>query len=134
MTGPIIAGKGRQPDPLVVGKGKGGPTASSQSQSDDAEHQSKRKKLESGTDSDEDDLLGQFDPASLVKSKEGTFSAPSMMKKYLNKHMKCCLSKEERDAILKEHPKPDLHSCSPPKVDKYISDFLGKRLCDVCMF
>ena len=104
--------------------------SNSRSQSDDMEHQSKRKRLESETDSDQDDQLGltQFDPASLVKSKEGTFSAPSMMKKYLDKHMKRCLSKEERDAMFKEHPKPDLHSCNPPKVDKYISEFLGKRL------
>ena len=58
----------------------------------------------------EDELLGQFDPASLVKSKEGTFSVPSTMKKYLNKHMKRCLSKEEREAIFKEHPKPDLYN------------------------
>lgn len=107
---------------------KGGPTSSSLSQSDDTEYQLKRRKVESGTDSDQDELSGQFDPASLVKSKEGTFSAPSIMKKYLNKHMKRCLSKEECEAIFKEHPKPDLHSCSPPKVDKYISDFLGKRL------
>ena len=111
---------------------KGGPTSSSRSQSDCLEHQPKRQRLdsESETDSDQDDQSGltEFDPASLVKSKEGTFSVPSVMKKYLNKHMKRCLSKEEREAIFKEHPKPDLHSCSPPKVDKYISEFLGKRL------
>ena len=129
--GPASSGKG-SPRPSRKRKrstaSKGGPTSSSLSQSDDTEYQSKRKKLESETDSDEDELLGQFDPASLVKSKEGTFSVPSTMKKYLNKHMKRCLSKEEREALFKEHPKPDLHSCSPPKVDKYISDFLGKRL------
>ena len=51
-----------------------------------------------------------------------------MMKKYLDKHMKRCLSKEERDAMFKEHPKPDLQSCNPPKVDKYISEFLGETL------
>ena len=42
--------------------------------------------------------------------------------------MKRCLSKEERDAMFKEHPKPHLQSCNPPKVDKYISELLGKRL------
>ena len=47
------------------------------------------------------------------------------MKKYLDKHMKRCLSKEEREAMFKE---PDLQSCNPPKVDKYMSEFLGKRL------
>ena len=129
--GPASSGKGSQRPSRKRKRStasKGGPTSSSLSQSDDTEYQSKRKKLESETDSDEDELLGQFDPASLVKSKEGTFSVPSTMKKYLNKHMKRCLSKEEREALFKEHPKPDLHSCSPPKVDKYMSDFLGKRL------
>lgn len=51
-----------------------------------------------------------------------------MMKKYLDKYMKRCLSKEERDAMFEEHPKPDLQSCNPPRVDRYISEFLRKRL------
>ena len=50
------------------------------------------------------------------------------MKKYLDKYMKRCLSKEERDAMFEEHPKPDLQSCNPPRVDRYISEFLRKRL------
>ena len=108
-------------------KRKRSPASQSSSRSDDTDHRSKRKKQESETNSDQDDQLG-FDPASLVKSKEGTFLAPPMMKKYLDKHMKRCLSKEERDAMFKEHPKPDLQSCNPPKVDKYISEILGKRL------
>ena len=99
--GPADSGKG-SPRPSRKRKrstaSKGGPTSSSLSQSDDTEYQSKRNKLELGTYSDEDELLGQFDPASLVKSKEGTFSVPSTIKEYLNKHMKHCLSKEEREA------------------------------------
>ena len=63
-----------------------------------------------------------------MDAKEGTFKAPTAMRKYLNKHMKRCLSKEEWDAQYKEHPCPDLVSCTPPKVDKYMVDFLGKRL------
>ena len=47
---------------------KGGPNSSSQSQSDDTEYQSKPKKLESGTDRDEDDLSDKFDLASSVTS------------------------------------------------------------------
>ena len=39
-----------------------------------------------------------------------------------------CLTKEERDALFKEHRRPDLDSSTPPKVDRYIADFLGKRL------
>lgn len=72
--------------------------------------------------------LTDFDPADLVKAKEGTFDTPDTMKKYLEKHLRRCLSKEERDALFKEHPKPNLAVCAPPKVDKFISDFLGKRL------
>ena len=72
--------------------------------------------------------LVYFDSASLVSTKEGTFKAPSDMKKYLEKHMKRCVSKEERNALYKKHPRPDLASLVPPKVDKYMSDFLGKRL------
>ena len=50
------------------------------------------------------------------------------MQQYLNKHMKRCLTKEEREALFKEHPRPDLDTCVPPKVDKYMSEFLGKCL------
>lgn len=41
--------------------------------------------------------------------------------------MKRCLSKEESEALFKEHPRPDLLSCSPLKFDKYMSEF-GKCL------
>ena len=71
--------------------------------------------------------LSYFDPASLVKAKEGTFKAPKTMQRYLGKHLKRCLSKEEREALFKEHPRPDVDACVPPKVDKYLFDFLGKR-------
>ena len=50
------------------------------------------------------------------------------MQQYLNKHMKRCLTKEEREALFKEYPKPDLDTCVPPKVDKYMSEFLGKHM------
>ena len=63
-----------------------------------------------------------------MKSKEGTFSTPRPMQKYLEKHLTKCLSKEEREALFKENPKPDLPVCSPPKIDKFITDFLGKKL------
>ena len=41
--------------------------------------------------------------------------------------MKRCLSKE-CEALFREHPRPDLEPCSPPEVDKYMSEFLGKSL------
>ena len=50
------------------------------------------------------------------------------MKSYLDKHMKRCLTKEEREALFKEHPRPNLDSCVPPKIDKYMSEFLGKHV------
>ena len=42
-------------------------------------------------------------------------------------HLQKCLSKEEREALFKEHPHPDIDVGAPPKVDKYVADFLGKR-------
>ena len=78
-------------------------------------------------ESEPEEGLANFDPSSLVKTKEGTFRAPQAIEKYLNKHLKRCLSKEEREAIFKEHPKPDLDSSVPPKADRYMIDFLGKH-------
>jgi len=69
-----------------------------------------------------------FDPASLVKSSEGTFEAPGVIRSYVDKHFRRCLSKEEREALFREHPKPDAESCSVPQVDKFITDFLGKNM------
>lgn len=63
-----------------------------------------------------------------MEAKEGTSKVPRIMQKYLDRHMKRCLTKEERDALFKEHPRPDLASCMPPRVDKYMIDFLGKRM------
>ena len=63
-----------------------------------------------------------------MKAREGTFNPPTQMGECLNKHLKRCLRKEEREALCKEHPRPDLHSCTPPKADKYMMEFLGKRV------
>ena len=75
-----------------------------------------------------EDSLPCFEPAALVSAKEGTFKVPQSMQRYLDKHLKRCLTKEEVDAVFKEHPRPDLSSCLAPAVDKYMRDFLGKRL------
>lgn len=48
------------------------------------------------------------------------------MERYLDKHMRRFLAKEEREALFKEHPRPDIDACLPPKVDQYLTDFLGK--------
>ena len=79
------------------------------------------------TDYSDEESLPCFYPATLVEAKEGTVKVPCTMQQYLDKHMKRCLTEEERDALFKEHP-PDLVSCVPPKIDKYMTDFLGKRL------
>ena len=71
--------------------------------------------------------LSYFDPASLVKNREGTFKPPKAMEHYLGKHLRRCLTKEEREALFKEHPLPDIDACIPPRIDKYVSEFLGKR-------
>ena len=76
----------------------------------------------------EEDFLPCFDPAALVEAKEGTVKVPRAMQRYLEKHMKHCLTKEDRDALFKEHHHPDLTSCVPPKIEKYMLDFLGKQL------
>jgi len=72
-------------------------------------------------------LDAPFDPASLVRGKDGTFTPKFQIESYSNEHLKRCLTKEERDALFREHPRPNLDSCVPPKVDKYIVEFLGKR-------
>ena len=69
-----------------------------------------------------------FDPASLVQSRESTFTPPDQIVKYLQKNFKHCLSKQEREALFKEHRRPDTAVCVVPRVDKYITDFLGRRM------
>ena len=44
-------------------------------------------------------MLENFEPSSLVKAKDGTFQTPKSMRKYLEKHLRRCLSKEEREAL-----------------------------------
>ena len=46
----------------------------------------------------------------------------------LGRHLKHCLTKEQREALFKKHPRPDLEVTLAPRVDKYVSDFLGKKL------
>ena len=42
--------------------------------------------------------------------------------------VKGCLTKEKREALFKEHTRPDLDFCVPPKIGKYMSEFLRKRM------
>ena len=34
---------------------------------------------------------------------------------------------EEREALFKERPRPDTEVCTVPKVDKYMTEYLGKQ-------
>ena len=58
--------------------------------------------------SDSSSDLSYFDPGSLVKNKEGTFKPSKSMERYLQKHFRRCISKEEWDAVIKEHPSQTL--------------------------
>ena len=67
------------------------------------------------SDSSIGELITPFDPASLVKSKEGTFKAPAGMTKFMRKHFKRCMPKEQGEAFFKEHPRPDVEGMYPTK-------------------
>ena len=52
---------------------------------------------------------------------------PRSIQKYLDKHLRHCLTKEEREVLFKEHPRPDLDTSLAPKADRYMSVFLGNK-------
>ena len=52
---------------------------------------------------------------------------PRSIQKYLDKYLRHCLTKEEREALFREHRRPDLDTTLAPKADRYISDFLSKK-------
>lgn len=60
------------------------------------------------------ELITPSDPASLVKNKEETFRA-SGMTKFMRKPYKKRKSKEEWEALFKEHPRPDVDAYTSPK-------------------
>ena len=91
--------------------------------------QQKRQRLDTNgsldnSDTEAEDFIN-FDPTELVVNREGTFVNSKSVSTYLSKH---CLTKEERKALLMEHPRPDAEVCTVPKVDKYMTEFLGKQL------
>ena len=53
---------------------------------------------------------------------------PPRIQKYLNRHFRKGLTKEERTAMLKKHPKPNVKAAQPPKLDQFVSEFAGKKL------
>ena len=88
---------------------------------------SKKPRLGDSGDSDSSNGLTDFDPASIVQTKDGALRVPKTIEKYLSRHLKHCLTKEEREALFREHPRPDVDATLAPRVDRYISDFLGKK-------
>ena len=67
-----------------------------------------------------------FDPT-LEREDKDDFKTkvPRAIEKYMDKHFRRSLSKEERTAMLKRHPKPDVEAAMPPKL---VADFAGKKL------
>ena len=41
--------------------------------------------------------------------------------------MKWCFTKDKREALIKDHLKPDSPSCKAPAVDKFMKEFQDKR-------
>ena len=70
-----------------------------------------------------------FDPT-LEREDRDEFKVkvPRMIEKYIDKHFRQALSKEERTAMLKRHPKPDVEAAIPPRLDGFVADFAGKKL------
>lgn len=73
--------------------------------------------------------LPTFDPSLDKEDKEEfRFEAPDQVTAYLEKHFRRSLSKEERTAMLRKHPKPDTKAMAPPKLDQFITDFAPKKV------
>ena len=87
---------------------------------------SKRTKTASDQSSDEEEY---FDPTLEREDREEfKVKVPKKIQKYVEKHFRRSLSKEERTAMLRKHPKPDTAAVAPPRLDSFISDFAGKKL------
>ena len=84
----------------------------------------KRVKNSSDRDTDSDlDSKEHFNPELEKEDKEEfKTKVPKTVGKYLEKHFRRSLSKEERTAMLKKYPKPDTDASAPPKLDGFISE------------
>ena len=79
--------------------------------------------------SDEDEQLNQFDPSLEHEDRdEYRVDVAPRIQKYLNRHFRKGLTKEERTAMLKKHPKANVKAAQPPKLDQFVSEFAGKKL------
>lgn len=86
----------------------------------------KKSKTSSSASESEDE---SFDPTLEREDKDDfKVKVPRPIEKYFDKHFRRSLSKEERTAMLKRHPKPDIDAAVPPKLDSFVADFAGKKL------
>ena len=84
---------------------------------------------DSHSDSDTEEEWHCFNPEMEREDKEEfRMQVSKTVRKYIEKHFCRSLSKQERTAMLKRHPKPDTEAAVPPKLDNFISDFAGKKL------
>ena len=69
-----------------------------------------------------------FDPSLDREDKEEfRFEALGPIGPYLEEHLRRGLSKEERTAMLRKHPKPDT-KVNLPKLDQFITEFAPKKV------
>lgn len=82
----------------------------------------------SESDSEDDESEG-FNPTLEQEDKdEFRMDVPRPVGKYVNRHFRKGLTKEERTAMLKKHPKPNATAARLPKLDQFVVDFAGKKL------
>jgi len=68
--------------------------------------------------------LLEFDPRI---SSDNTWEAAKTMSEFLEKHFTWCLKPEDREAILKDFPKPNSQALQVPKLDDQVKDHLKKK-------
>ena len=78
------------------------------------------------------DLLGDEEALEFVEfdpkvDPTNSWKTPQSMKKFLDKHFNKALAEEEKEAILKDFPKPDAKALVTPKMDDQAKDQLKKK-------
>ena len=67
--------------------------------------------------------LVEFD---LSVTPENSWKPPAHMGQFLAKHFNRCLTDAEREAILKDFPRPDVDALQPPKLDEEVKEQLKR--------
>lgn len=92
----------------------------------------KRPRLSLEEDEDVVDLLEESEALELIEfdpkvEPEGSWEPPQAMTKFLEKHFNHLLADKEREAILKDFPKPNCIALSTPKLDDQVRDQLKRK-------